>query len=40
MTDKTFKRRHFLIFISGGLTVILFLALFIKGVDYTSTDDF
>ncbi len=40
MTDKTFKRRHFIIFISGGLTVILFLALFNKAVDYTSTDEF
>ncbi len=30
MTDKTFKRRHFIIFISGGLTVILFWHCSIK----------
>ncbi|MFV0267796.1 MAG: SUMF1/EgtB/PvdO family nonheme iron enzyme [Draconibacterium sp.] len=40
MTDKTIKRRHYLIFIAGGLSVILFLLLFNKTVEYTSTDEF
>ncbi len=40
MTDKTIKRRHYLIFIAGGLSVILFILLFNKTVEYTSTDEF
>lgn len=40
MTDKTIKQKHFLLFIAGGLSVILFLALFNKTVHYTSTDEF
>lgn len=40
MTDKTIKRKHYLIFIAGGLSVILFLLLFNKTVDYTSTNEF
>ena len=39
MTDKTIKRRHYLLFIAGGLTFILFLALFNKTVHYTSTNE-
>jgi len=40
MTDKTIKRKHYLLFITGGLSVILFLLLFKKTVNYTSTDEF
>lgn len=40
MTDKTIKRRHYLIFIAGGLSVILFILLFNKTIEYTSTNDF
>uniref|UniRef100_UPI003216706D SUMF1/EgtB/PvdO family nonheme iron enzyme n=1 Tax=uncultured Draconibacterium sp. TaxID=1573823 RepID=UPI003216706D len=40
MTDKTIKRKHYLLFIAGGLSVILFLLLFNKTVHYTSTNDF
>lgn len=40
MTDRTLKRKHFLIFITGGLSAILFLALSKKTIDYTSTDEF
>jgi formylglycine-generating enzyme len=40
MTDKTIKRKHFLIFIAGGLAAVFFLALSKKTIDYTSTDEF
>ncbi len=40
MTDKALKRKHFFIFISGGLAAVVLLFLFKKGVDYTSTDEF
>ncbi|MCK3683699.1 SUMF1/EgtB/PvdO family nonheme iron enzyme [Maribellus sp. YY47] len=40
MTDKTIKRRHYLIFIAGGLSVILFILLFNKTVEYTSSNEF
>ncbi|WP_297089237.1 SUMF1/EgtB/PvdO family nonheme iron enzyme [uncultured Draconibacterium sp.] len=40
MTDKTIKRKHFMLFIVGGLSVILFLLLFNKTVHYTSTNEF
>jgi cytochrome c nitrite reductase small subunit len=40
MTDKTIKRKHYLLFITGGLSIILFLLLFNKTVHYTSTNEF
>ncbi len=40
MTDKTIKRKHYLLFIAGGLSAILFLALFNKTIQYTSTNEF
>ena len=40
MTDKTIKRKHYLVFIAGGLSAILFLALSNKAIEYTSTDEF
>ncbi|MDX1285135.1 MAG: SUMF1/EgtB/PvdO family nonheme iron enzyme [Draconibacterium sp.] len=40
MTDKTIKRKHYLLFITGGLSVILFLLLFNKTIHYTSTNEF
>jgi len=40
MTDKTIKRRHYLLFIAGGLTAILFLALSNKTIKYTSSNEF
>jgi sulfatase modifying factor 1 len=39
MTDKTIKRKHFLIFIIGGLTAILFLGLSNKIISSTSTNE-
>jgi formylglycine-generating enzyme required for sulfatase activity len=40
MTDKTIKRKHYLLFIAGGLSVILFLLLFNKTIQYTSSNEF
>ncbi len=40
MTDKTIKRKHYLIFVAGALTAILFLSLANKTIKYTSTDEF
>lgn len=40
MTDKTTKRKHFLFMIAGGLAALFFLALFNKGLEYTSTNEF
>jgi sulfatase modifying factor 1 len=40
MTDKTIKRKHYLMFIAGGLSAVLFFALFNKTIHYTSTDKF
>ncbi len=40
MTDKTIKRKHYLLFIAGGLTIILFLLLFNKTIHYTSSNEF
>ncbi|MCY1721736.1 SUMF1/EgtB/PvdO family nonheme iron enzyme [Prolixibacteraceae bacterium Z1-6] len=40
MTEKTIKRKHYLLFIAGGLSVILFLLLFNKTIHYTSTNEF
>lgn len=39
MADKI-KRKHYLIFIVGGLSVLLFLALSKKTIEYTSKDEF
>lgn len=39
MADKI-SRKHYLIFIIGGLSVLLFLALSKKTIEYTSTDEF
>ncbi len=39
MKDKSIKRKHYLLFIAGGLTVILFLALFNKTIHYTSSNE-
>jgi formylglycine-generating enzyme len=39
MADKI-SRKHYLIFIVGGLSAILFLALSQKTIEYTSTDEF
>jgi len=40
MTDKTIKAKHYLMFVTGGLSVILFLLLFNKTIHYTSTNEF
>jgi sulfatase modifying factor 1 len=40
MTEKTIKRKHYLMFIAGGLSAVLFFALFNKTIHYTSTDKF
>ncbi|HDR50821.1 MAG TPA: hypothetical protein ENN90_04260, partial [Mariniphaga anaerophila] len=40
MAEKNLKRKHYLTFVIGALTSILFLALSKKGLDYTSTDEF
>ncbi len=40
MTDKSIKRKHYLIFIVGGLSVIFFLLAFNKTVHYTSANEF
>ncbi len=40
MTDKTIKRKHYLLFVAGGLVAILLLALTNKTVEYTSTNEF
>ena len=40
MTDKKIMRKHYLLFIIGGLTAILFLGLFNKTIHYTSTNKF
>lgn len=40
MVDKTIKRKHYLLFIAGGLSVILFLLLFNKTIHYTSSNEF
>ncbi len=40
MADRTIKRKHFLLFITGGLAAILFVALSHKTIEYTSTDEF
>ncbi len=40
MTDKTIKRKHYLLFIAGGLAAILFLALTNKTIHYTSSNEF
>ena len=40
MADKTIKRKHFLLFIVGGLSVVLFLALSNKVIKKTSTNEF
>jgi formylglycine-generating enzyme required for sulfatase activity len=39
MTDKTIKRKHYLLFIVGGLTAILLTGLFNKTIHYTSTNE-
>jgi formylglycine-generating enzyme required for sulfatase activity len=39
MTDKTIKRKHYLLFIAGGLSVILFLLLSKKTIQYTSSNE-
>ncbi len=40
MTEKTIKRKHYLLFIAGGLSAVLFLALSNKTIHITSTDEF
>lgn len=40
MADRIIKRKHFLIFIIGGVAMILFLALSNNVIEYTSTDEF
>jgi len=40
MTDKTIKRKHYLVFTAGGLSIILFLLLFNKTIQYTSSNEF
>lgn len=40
MTDKTIKRKHYLLFIAGGLAAILFLNLSNKTIHYTSSNEF
>ena len=40
MTEKSIKRKHYLLFIAGGMSVIAFLLLFNKTVDYTSSNEF
>lgn len=40
MTDKTIKRKHYLVFIAGGLAAVLFIALTNKTIHYTSSNDF
>lgn len=40
MTEKTIKLKHYLLFIAGGLTAVLFLAVSNKTIQKTSTDEF
>lgn len=40
MADKTIKRKHFLLFVVGGLSAVLFIALSNKVIKETSTDEF
>ncbi len=40
MSEKSIKRKHYLIFIAGGLSAILLLSLSNKTIQYTSTDEF
>lgn len=40
MTDKTIKRKHYLLFIAGGLAAIFILFAFNKTIHYTSTNEF
>lgn len=40
MTDKTIRRKHFLLLVIGGLIIILFLAVSNKTIQYTSTNEF
>jgi len=39
MTDNTIRRKHYLLFIIGGLTAILLTGLFNKTIHYTSTNE-
>jgi formylglycine-generating enzyme len=40
MSEKKIQKKHFLLFITGGLSVVLFFVLFNKVVTYTSTNEF
>jgi len=40
MSKREVKRKHFLLFIAGGLAVILFLSLFNKTIQYTSSNEY
>lgn len=40
MTEKSIKRKHYLVFIVGGLSAILFVVLFNKTIHVTSTNEF
>ncbi|MEN8116969.1 MAG: SUMF1/EgtB/PvdO family nonheme iron enzyme [Bacteroidota bacterium] len=40
MTEKNIKRKHYLLFVAGGLSVIFFLLLFNKTIQYTSSNEF
>ena len=40
MTDKTIKRKYYLLFIAGALSMILLLVLSNRTIEYTSTNEF
>jgi sulfatase modifying factor 1 len=40
MTETKIKRKHFLLFIVGGLTAVLLTGVFNKTIHYTSTNEF
>lgn len=40
MASNLIKRKHYLLFIAGGLTFTLFLAISKKTIEYTSTNEF
>lgn len=40
MADKSIKRKYYLLFVAGGVTAIILLALSNKTIEYTSTNEF
>jgi len=40
MADNSIKRKYYLLFVAGGVTAILLLALSNKTIEYTSTNEF